>query len=1071
MDMTTLSFCFPADDPRCASLPPETVLNACQKLCDDASERSKCHVVLGPADGKRIYTVSLSGSLQSVIAARGILLNRNPWLLTEVVKVSRYEIFKPNQELKPMVQARINEIQTMSKAQILLLNPGFPGPNSPPGLSPNGSKVIDVAFTGLHNQIDAARIQFLVLLDELAGLYVERIELDVKLHNITAGRKHCASMVIMEETMTNIYFPSSLILNSRRPTNPSEGTNNYVFITGEFASVQKAKEMLLGFANHKRKQMVSREVAILPRKLDWMLTARPDDLLAIMGDNATYIEFPPVMAQTGVMIVVGENRVDVERTVRSIMQLSCYHFAAWLWVNPPQPGGTLPASQSCTLPPQAQVLTAIAQISHTTGAEILFRNYVFEVYGLDNQVRVAYQRLSELEFVRNCHRESKFQVELANEHRDFISGKKNGKINKIMKVTNVRIKYEAFNEYNFLIDVCSSSCAYALEGLSLLQEELPAEISFFVPESYHKRIIGVGGKNIQRIMKKYGVYVKFSNAEEFAALGGYFESNDNVVARTPAKNAINLEYLKQAVMELVSPKDKDFVTEVIAIPRQHHRAVVGDQGSAIHNIETQTGTEIRFPYKETGSDFVRVTGPMQQARHACQLVSDIIPEDCEVRVPSSSTLLIAIGGIDFRENVVARLQREYNVTLLYSLPSTSNQIDGGDYLFLLRYNKGNADLLPPAREVLISFLAAHQVPSHSTIPALSTNDSFTEGTFQHFNSRLLASVAQDAIPIAHSYSSYSLFDKGAGNAFANSRAVGSAPNLRALFDNMTLGGTNHVTAPDVPNMKRSNSNMDVASRVAGLPPKNVSGSAGSIDRWNSSMSSMTPEALSSMSALSKSLPADALKEDIRNARVKGALRGGAAFQPVEFSSSDSEYSEDDLVLPNQEFIEKLVGMENSKDFNQLRLLFEELNLSKYTQLFVDQEVDFDMFLTLSGSDLEQLGIKTFGSRRKMANAIQEITANRAQQKGRSSDSKKAYTGTFVRTSPTDQASKRVPVTVSGHQQDPFLKGGVPLGTGYPLQTTDNTDVPASAVIPTVSSNLAGKPPRFALYNNAPRSVW
>ena len=55
-------------------------------------------------------------------------------------------------------------------------------------------------------------------------------------------------------------------------------------------------------------------------------------------------------------------------------------------------------------------------------------------------------------------------------------------------------------------------------------------------------------------MKKYGVYVKFSNAEEFAALGGYNDNEDNVVARTPAKNAINLDNLKQSVMELVNPK-------------------------------------------------------------------------------------------------------------------------------------------------------------------------------------------------------------------------------------------------------------------------------------------------------------------------------------------------------------------------------------------------------------------------------------------------------------------------------------------------------------------------------------
>jgi len=36
-----------------------------------------------------------------------------------------------------------------------------------------------------------------------------------------------------------------------------------------------------------------------------------------------------------------------------------------------------------------------------------------------------------------------------------------------------------------------------LLGLNMLQEELPAEVSFHVPEVYHKRIIGVGGKNIQ----------------------------------------------------------------------------------------------------------------------------------------------------------------------------------------------------------------------------------------------------------------------------------------------------------------------------------------------------------------------------------------------------------------------------------------------------------------------------------------------------------------------------------------------------------------------------------------------
>jgi hypothetical protein len=122
-----------------------------------------------------------------------------------------------------------------------------------------------------------------------------------------------------------------------------------------------------------------------------------------------------------------------------------------------------------------------------------------------------------------------------------------------MKMAGVRIKFETFNDYNFLIDIAGNDLG-ALQGLSMLQEELPAETSFHIPECYHKRIIGVGGKNIQRIMKLFGVYVKFSNSEEFAAIGGYTDNEDNVVARTPAKNAINLESMRQTVMELVNPK-------------------------------------------------------------------------------------------------------------------------------------------------------------------------------------------------------------------------------------------------------------------------------------------------------------------------------------------------------------------------------------------------------------------------------------------------------------------------------------------------------------------------------------
>jgi predicted PilT family ATPase len=81
-----------------------------------------------------------------------------------------------------------------------------------------------------------------------------------------------------------------------------------------------------------------------------------------------------------------------------------------------------------------------------------------------------------------------------------------------MDLGNVQIIFDGFNEYNFNIDVMAASFESMRQGLTLVEQEMPASISFHVPDQYHKRIIGIGGQHIQRIMKKHSVFVKFSNA-------------------------------------------------------------------------------------------------------------------------------------------------------------------------------------------------------------------------------------------------------------------------------------------------------------------------------------------------------------------------------------------------------------------------------------------------------------------------------------------------------------------------------------------------------------------------------
>ncbi|WWC72544.1 uncharacterized protein I206_106506 [Kwoniella pini CBS 10737] len=509
------------------------------------------------------------------------------------------------------------------------------------------------------------------------------------------------------------------------------GKANQIWITGEFFGVQRARDMLLNVAVQKSKLVISRDTAILPRKLDWLLTERLEEVKGIMNDNGTYIQVPSVGSQASLITVFGDHRVNIERTIRSIMGLACQFYVASFWLLPISFDVLMPQA---TLNP-AQMQPILKRIAHATGAEVVFKSNCFEMHGLEQEVRAAVMMVLELEAIHNFHHEVRFQIELANEHREFISGKKNGKINKIMKMAGVKIKFETFNDYNFLMDISGSDLG-SLQGLSMLQEELPAEVSFHVPESYHKRIIGVGGKNIQRIMKLYGVYVKFSNAEEFAALGGYIDNEDNVVARTPAKNAINLESLKQSVMELVNPKDKDYTVESVSIPRRYHRTLLGEKSIFIHDIEQKTNSVVRFPYKESASDIVTIFGPESQVHIAAAMLLDHVPFEADLHVPPNPELTRLVTSSEFIL-FTERVKRDHQIAIVPSAKFGQ----GDEAIFKFRCQRSNIDFLGTARDALEEWLGQHNIqvyPSNATKRVDSFADAFT-----HFNSKLLATGANN----------------------------------------------------------------------------------------------------------------------------------------------------------------------------------------------------------------------------------------------------------------------------------------------------------------------------------------
>ncbi|CUA73887.1 Vigilin 1 [Rhizoctonia solani] len=767
----------------------EIAPDAVQAVCMDAMQQHGCLVTYTRADDGRAWNFHLSGAYAQVMAARGHIVRECPVQVRAAIKVARHEILDSptsSPALKSDVRRRLDDIASQTLAHIAVVNasgtlsavPVPDGINSQAwsGLEPE--RMCELVVSGTREAVAVARLRLLVMIDELGGLHADSCDIDHKLHPIIAGRKRSVIQTIQEETATNIYLPASLIgLNSRMVPSAGPGKShlNTIWITGEFFGVQRAKDMLLQVSALKGKSLISRDTAILPRKLDWMLLERLDELKSIMTDNGTFINLPPVGSQASLVSVFGDHRVNIQRTCRAVMQLACQFYVASFWLLPVHFNVLMPVA---TLNP-ASMPGVLKRIAGQSGAEVVFKSNCFEMHGLEHEVRGAVIMVLELDVIQTFRHEIRFQIELANEHRDFISGKKNGKINKIMQMANVKIKFETFNEFNFLMDL-SGNDASVISGLVLLQEELPAEISFHVPETYHKRIIGVGGRSIQRIMKKYGVYVKFSNAEEFAALGGYGDNEDNVIARTPAKNAINLDNLKQAVMELVHPKDKDYVTETVSIPRRYHRTLLGEKSIFIKDIETKTNSRVRFPDKESASDAVAIFGPESQVHVASAMLLDHVPFEADMVVPPHSELASIVQSADyitFSENC----KRDYQVVIVPQIPASGS---GERPSFKFRCQRSNSDFLATAREQLEAFLVSSGVEVYPSTMGKRA-DSYITDAFPHFGSKLLSTTAPTASAASTVSANSDLveFPRTGDGYERRIRMASSTPDVKALFNN------------------------------------------------------------------------------------------------------------------------------------------------------------------------------------------------------------------------------------------------------------------------------------------------
>ncbi|KAK4204103.1 hypothetical protein QBC40DRAFT_2783 [Triangularia verruculosa] len=727
-------------------------LEGLRQLCHSITQNAlpvEAHVLSGTPKNARglVTTVCLSGPAELVYQTREAILNKTPISLrcTTVDVDGNLVANLAEGVLKKSVTDFLDDTSRFCGVDIFLLGPKL----APVVDGLNGDVELRrdqrwrVAIYGNNMSAEHAKTRVLIHIDQLLGRIVDSIQVDYSIQQILIGRNRKNIKLIESSTNTAIYFPPPFLnCYSYCPPGAARRGEAEVFITGENTqAIEQAKYKIHDYLT--RIRLFVKDVQISPAKLDSVLLTRMDKVRKIAENNNTHIVPPGLGSRKNLARFQAQENLPIERSVREFMALVGQFYTATWWIS--HPDGRQP------MPTPNDIRTMLSDICANSEADVTFDKMCFTITGSDEAVKAALSVIHDIKWVNHSQYQIRVKIELANEHKEFVSGKKNGKINKIMGQSNVQIMFETFGEYNFNIEVVTHSYDAVKHGLTLVEQEMPASISFHVPDQYHKRIIGIGGQHIQRIMKKYSVFVKFSNAMDRGGLSREDDDSrvDNVICRTPARNAQNLELVKSEILEMVDRVDSEFMNQTVKIDRLYHRELLS-RLPEIEEMEKKWNCKIVFPSTEQATDELTVSGPQWLVPKCIDSFLGMVPDKHEVVMERTPSLIKFLESPEFVQNIVPKLKTQYEVDVTVHENPEERASNGNSSVTLLwQFTRNNAGGVSDAMDFLQGEFATAGVEPVFIRGALSRPkpDTFEEA-LPFFDSKLLqhapAPVATDS---------------------------------------------------------------------------------------------------------------------------------------------------------------------------------------------------------------------------------------------------------------------------------------------------------------------------------------
>src|SRR6185312_12532762 len=152
---------------------------------------------------------------------------------------------------------------------------------------------------------------------------------------------------------------------------------------------------------------------------------------------------------------------------------------------------------------------------------------------------------------------------------------------------------------------------------------------------------------------------------------------DNVICRTPARNAQNLDAVKNEILEMVDRavsddlwklteaipnafvpcQDSEYTTQIASVDRLYHRELIA-RLPEIDELEQKYNCKINFPSTEEASDEVTVTGPQWQVPHCVDELLGMVPDKHELVLARTADLVKFLESPQFATDLISKLKAQ-----------------------------------------------------------------------------------------------------------------------------------------------------------------------------------------------------------------------------------------------------------------------------------------------------------------------------------------------------------------------------------------------------------------------------